>query len=76
MGEHRMQTSARGNRLAATPAFCARRHRRCEMSKLMGSLRGNWGPDKQKGAIGYVFAWLLGIPVPLLLVIFLLRGCT
>jgi|GEM_PF-2541581 hypothetical protein len=30
----------------------------------------------QKGAAGYILAWLLGIPIPLLLIIFLLRGCT
>jgi hypothetical protein len=29
----------------------------------------------QEGAIGYIFAWLLGIPIPVLLLIFLLRGC-
>jgi hypothetical protein len=30
---------------------------------------------RQEGAIGYIFAWLLGIPIPLLLLVFLLRGC-
>jgi hypothetical protein len=29
----------------------------------------------QEGKIGYILAWLLGIPLPILLVIFLLRGC-
>lgn len=29
-----------------------------------------------KGAIGYGILWLLGIPIPILLGIFLLRGCT
>lgn len=28
----------------------------------------------QEGAIGYIIAWALGVPVSLLLVIFLLRG--
>ncbi len=28
----------------------------------------------EKGAIGYVLAWLLGVPASVLLVIFLLRG--
>lgn len=28
----------------------------------------------QKGAVGYVLAWLLGVPVSLLIIIFLLRG--
>lgn len=29
----------------------------------------------QEGKAGYILAWLVGIPVPILLVIFLLRGC-
>jgi hypothetical protein len=31
---------------------------------------------KQAGAAGYILLWLLGIPIPILLIIFLLRGCT
>jgi hypothetical protein len=31
---------------------------------------------KQAGAMGYILLWLLGIPIPILLLIFLLRGCT
>jgi hypothetical protein len=31
---------------------------------------------KQRGAIGYIFLWLLGIPIPVLIVIALLRGCS
>jgi hypothetical protein len=31
---------------------------------------------KEAGATGYILLWLLGIPIPILLVIFLLRGCT
>jgi hypothetical protein len=27
-------------------------------------------------ATGWVLLWLLGIPIPILLVLFLLRGCT
>jgi hypothetical protein len=30
----------------------------------------------QKGAIGYILLWAMGVPVSLLLIIFLLRGCT
>jgi hypothetical protein len=32
-------------------------------------------PQKQLGAIGYIFLWLLGIPIPILILISLLRGC-
>ena len=32
--------------------------------------------NKTAGATGYILLWLLGIPLPILLLIFLLRGCT
>ncbi len=32
--------------------------------------------DDEKGAMGYIFLWLLGIPIPILFLFFLLRGCT
>jgi hypothetical protein len=28
------------------------------------------------GKVGWILLWLVGIPVPVLLVLFLLRGCT
>jgi hypothetical protein len=31
---------------------------------------------KEAAAAGYILLWLLGIPIPVLLLIFLLRGCT
>jgi hypothetical protein len=34
------------------------------------------GKIAETGATGYILLWLLGIPIPILLVIFLLRGCT
>lgn len=30
---------------------------------------------KQAGKLGYILLWLLGVPIPILFVIFLLRGC-
>jgi len=30
----------------------------------------------QEGATGWILLWLIGIPVPVLLAFFLLRGCT
>jgi hypothetical protein len=30
----------------------------------------------QKGKIGYIILWLMGVPVTVLVLIFLLRGCT
>ncbi len=32
--------------------------------------------SNQRGELGWVVLWLLGIPIPLLLVLFVLRGCT
>lgn len=34
------------------------------------------GPGRQKGAMGYVLAWLLGVPIPILIIVALLRGCS
>jgi hypothetical protein len=34
------------------------------------------GPGRQKGAMGYVLAWLLGVPLPILIIVALLRGCS
>ena len=31
---------------------------------------------QEGGAIGYIILWALGVPIPVLFVIFLLRGCT
>ncbi len=31
---------------------------------------------EEAGASGYILLWLLGVPIPLLLLFFLLRGCT
>ena len=29
----------------------------------------------QTGKIGYILLWLMGVPIPVLFLIFLLRGC-
>lgn len=31
--------------------------------------------NTEAGKIGWILLWLLGIPIPVLLVLFLLRGC-
>jgi hypothetical protein len=31
---------------------------------------------RQRGKIGYILLWLLGVPIPILFGIYLLRGCT
>ncbi len=30
----------------------------------------------QRGKVGWLLLWLLGVPIPILLVLFLIRGCT
>jgi hypothetical protein len=32
--------------------------------------------QQEKGAIGYVLLWAMGVPISALAIIFLLRGCT
>lgn len=30
----------------------------------------------ERGKIGYILLWLIGVPIPVLFLIYLLRGCT
>lgn len=32
--------------------------------------------EDKEGAVGYVLMWLLGIPIPILLIFFLIGGCS
>jgi hypothetical protein len=45
--------------------------------KLMNVAR-KFGPSPagQQGRVGYILLWLLGVPIPILFLIYLLRGCT
>lgn len=31
---------------------------------------------RESGRVGWIVLWLLGVPIPVLLVLYLLRGCT
>jgi hypothetical protein len=31
---------------------------------------------EQSGKVGWILLWALGVPIPILFVLFLLRGCT
>jgi len=31
---------------------------------------------EQAGKVGWIFLWLLGVPIPILIILFLIRGCT
>jgi hypothetical protein len=30
----------------------------------------------REGKVGWILLWLLGVPIPVLLLLFLIRGCT
>lgn len=47
-----------------------------EISRAAIHRRGDAGKGRQRGAMGYVLAWLLGVPIPILIIVALLRGCT
>jgi len=32
--------------------------------------------NKEQGKIGWILLWLVGIPIPILLLLYFLRGCT
>lgn len=46
------------------------------MNPQLTRLQRQQGPFHQQGKLGWILLWLLGIPIPVLLVLFLLRGCT
>lgn len=46
------------------------------MTRLILGSRPDGGWNKQRGAMGYVLAWLLGVPLPILIIVALLRGCS
>ena len=46
------------------------------MRRLRRNPAAGGGPARQKGAMGYVLAWLLGVPIPILIIVAILRGCT
>jgi len=43
----------------------------------MPRMLAEWARAKrQRGGMGYVLLWLLGVPIPVLILISLLRGCS
>jgi hypothetical protein len=59
-------------------AVCARSRRDCNPNQKRARLHIMRLTEriKEAGAAGYILLWLLGIPIPILLIIFLLRGCS
>jgi hypothetical protein len=35
-----------------------------------------WERAGESAKAGWIFLWLIGVPIPVLLILFLLRGCT
>ena len=46
------------------------------MRRMLLSTLQRASPRFQEGKVGYAIAWLLGVPIPILFVLFLVRGCT
>lgn len=46
------------------------------MTRLIRSFRAGNNLKRQRGAMGYVLAWLIGVPIPILIIVALLRGCS
>ena len=80
-------SSARRTRMGSFKGVSedVRRERKITLSARKGMERASSRNGKEdsdmknrgeKGAAGYIAAWALGVPVSLLLIVFLLRGCT
>jgi hypothetical protein len=54
----------------APSAVSARRVKETIMKRYLPSLQ------RQAGKLGYILLWALGVPIPVLFIIYLLRGCT
>ncbi len=39
-------------------------------TKVLGKIRS------ERGKIGWILLWAVGVPIPVLLILFLVRGCT
>ena len=46
------------------------------MHKVFPALTPPSPRSVQSGKIGYILLWLLGVPIPILFFIYLLRGCS
>ena len=43
-----------------------------KLNKMLSLIKLN----SEEGKMGWAILWLLGVPIPVLLVLFLMRGCT
>jgi len=58
--------------------LCTARHICLVREPIMDRPNSNSPPthERQRGRAGWILLWLLGVPIPILLILFLLRGCT
>lgn len=49
---------------------------KCLKRRERGDMKTMFERTTEAGKAGWVFLWLIGVPIPVLLVLFLLRGCT
>jgi hypothetical protein len=47
-----------------------------ELTMTPSRLKLRLARAREQGKVGWILLWLLGVPIPVLLVLFLLRGCT
>jgi len=43
---------------------------------MMKIPKSNASPSARQGKVGWILLWLMGVPIPILLVLFAIRGCT
>jgi hypothetical protein len=84
---HESEEHAAANSISkAANKACAIRRRNCESTlaihlhllRLEGVMKTPmqfFRTQQEKGAIGYILLWAMGVPVSLLAIVFLLRGC-
>jgi hypothetical protein len=49
---------------------------RLRAARIRGLVMSNDAPERRSGKLGWLLLWLLGVPIPVLLILFVLRGCT
>jgi len=73
--KHALQ--ARAGPIVCVGFFCALGGVPFLFSHLGGIEMRNRTLDRMRsGKIGYILLWLLGVPIPILLIIYVLKGCT
>jgi hypothetical protein len=49
---------------------------RLRAARIRGLVMSNDALERRSGKLGWILLWLLGVPIPVLLILFVLRGCT